>query len=121
MSCPPLRCSHQILLPDNCCPTCINLLPNDCIQGNASNTSPNTSCIHLNQMYQNGESWPLVETSSGHGGKTYSSNETGCASCKCKVLYSHPSCCRPLLDDPVASSFCIDPYSYFPYFMDYCK
>ena len=90
MACPPLRCSHQILLPNNCCPTCINLLPNDCIQGNASNTSPNTSCMHLNQMYQNGESWPLVETSSGHGGKTYSSNLTGCASCKCKVLYNYP-------------------------------
>ena len=81
MMCPPIFCSHPIILSGSCCPTCVNLLSGDCLNGNQSATLTNTSCLNFGRVYRNGDSWPLVE----NGENPQSFRQGGCTSCKCKV------------------------------------
>ena len=83
MPCPPTFCSHPVLVPGSCCPTCINLVYDECPDTNSSIPAANsTTCFYSGSFYRNGESWPVVESGGGDDGQP---SRGGCTSCKCKV------------------------------------
>ena len=99
MTCPPTNCPHPILLPGNCCPTCLNVGVSGCLKGNQSTTLPNNFCLHSGNVYQNGDTWPLIENNiehmEGEHPRRLSLQRGGCTSCKCKVFIH--SCLAKLL------------------------
>ena len=91
MECRPTVCRHPVLIPGKCCPTCEYQFYHsgeECFGGaefgESHYPSANMSCLYSGQMYQNGDSWPIVEDSRG-GISAQAGHRGGCASCKCKV------------------------------------
>ena len=82
IECPPTFCSHPILRPGHCCPSCGNkdgLLRSSCHNsglGEASEAAAAaSSCLHLGTEYKSGQSWaPFIDSASNN-----------CTQCNCRV------------------------------------